>query len=517
MTESAASRSAFSQAQGRWVLTATILASSMAFIDSTALNVALPAIQADLNASGVELLWIVNAYLLMLASLVLIGGALGDRLGRKRVFMTGIGIFMLGSLACGLAPSSGWLIAFRVVQGIGGALMIPGSLAIITAYFPGRERGQAIGTWSAATTIVTVAGPVLGGVLADAGLWRWVFLINLPIGLASLAILVLRVPESRDDTLSGIDYPGGILAALGLAGLTYGFLAAPERGFDSPLVLGALIGGVLALALFLWVEARSDHPMLPLRLFRSPMFSGANLLTFFLYGALNVVTLFLSLTLVQAQGYSQSLAGFALLPFSILLALLSRWAGGLVDRIGPRLPLIVGPLIVAVSFALLALVGQTGGAGDYWTTYFPGLAVFGLGMGVTVAPLTTTVMGAVASHFSGTASGINNAVARTAGVLSIAILGALALLAFQGNLLDRAQTIGLSPAQQQALEAQASDLGDASVPENVTGEQAQAAEQAIQAAFVDTYQLVMWLCAAMAAISSLTAFILIRGELVESE
>jgi MFS family permease len=394
--------------------------------------------------------------------------------------------------------------------------MIPGSLAIISAYFPPSMRGRAIGTWSAVTTIVTVAGPVLGGVLADAGLWRWVFLINLPIGLVTLAILVLRVPESRDDTLSGIDYPGGLLAALGLAGITYSFLAVPERGFGSPLVLGTLVGGVLALALFLWVEAHSDHPMLPLRLFRSPMFSGANLLTFFLYGALNMVTLFLSLTLVQAQGYSQSLAGLAFLPFTILLALLSRWAGGLVDRIGPRRPLILGPLIVTVSFALLALVGQTDGAGDYWTTYFPGVALFGLGMGLTVAPLTTTVMGSVASHFSGTASGINNAVARTAGVLTIAILGALALVAFQNNLLGRAETIGLTQPELQALQAQASDLGEAAVPASVTGQQAQAVEQALQAAFIDTYQLVMWLCAGLAALSALAAFILIRGELVES-
>lgn len=517
MAEAAASRKDYSPAQGRWVLIATILASSMAFIDSSALNVALPTIQADLNASGAQLLWIVNIYLLMLASLVLIGGSLGDRLGRKRVFMTGISIFMLGSLACGLAPSAGWLIAFRALQGLGGALMIPGSLAIINAYFPGDQRGQAIGTWSAVTTIVTVAGPVLGGVLADSGLWRGVFLINIPIGLATLAILVLRVPESQDETLSGIDYPGGLLAALGLAGLTYGFLAAPERGFQDPLVLAALAGGVLALGLFVWVEARSDHPMLPLRLFRVPMFSGANLLTLFLYGALQAVSLFLSLTLVQSQGYSQTLAGFAFLPFTILLALLSRWAGGLVDRIGPRPPLTIGPLIVSAGFALLALVGQTAGPQDYWTTYFPGMLLFGVGMGITVAPLTTTVMGSVASHFSGTASGINNAVSRTAGVLTIAVLGALALVSFQSNLLGRAQEIGLSQPQLQALERQASDLGEASAPENVAGQQAQAVEQAIQTALVDTFQLVMWLCTGLAALSSLMAFLLIRGELVESE
>lgn len=508
----------FSAAQGRWVLTATILVSSMAFIDGSALNTALPAIQADLGASGAELLWIVNAYLLMLASLVLIGGSLGDHLGRKRVFIAGISIFLLGSLACGLAPGTGWLIGFRMLQGLGGALMIPGSLAIINAYFPISQRGQAIGTWSGVTTIVTVAGPVLGGALADAGLWRGVFLINLPIGLAALWILFTHVPESRDDTLSGaVDYPGALLAAVGLAGITYGLLDGPDRGFNDPLIYGALLVGIAASVLFVVVEARRSEPMLPLQLFRSATFSGANLLTLFLYGALSVVSLFLSLNLVQAQGYSQTLAGFAFMPFVITLALLSRWAGGLVDRIGPRLPLIAGPLTAGAGFLLLALVGQTRGPVEYWTTFFPGVVVFGLGMGITVAPLTTTVMGAVPTHYSGTASGINNAVSRTAGVLAIAVLGALALTTFRSNLTYAAAQIDLTAAQRQAIAAQASQLGDAAVPEQISGRTADEVQQAIEGAFVDTYQLILWICAGMAALSGLSAALLIHGRLDNGE
>jgi len=393
---------------GRWILFATILASSMAFIDGSALNVALPSLQADLQASGAQLLWIVNAYMLMLAALILVGGSLGDKLGRKKVFMIGIGLFLLASLACGLAPTVALLIGARVVQGVGGALMIPGSLAIISASFGDDRRGRAIGTWSAATTLVTIAGPLLGGFLADNGLWRGVFLINIPLGVAALLVLLFKVPESRDEQAApGIDYLGAALASLGLAGLTYGFISAPQLGFGDPLVFGTLLGGVIALAAFVLVEARSRHPMMPLQLFRSRTFSGANLLTLFLYGGLSVGIFFLSLNLVQAQGYSQSLAGLAFTPLAVLISVLSRLAGGLADRFGPRLPLIVGPSLAGLGFLLFAFVGLTAGPPSYWTTFFPGILLFGIGMAITVAPLTAAVMGALPSHYAGTASGIN--------------------------------------------------------------------------------------------------------------
>ncbi len=503
---------------GRWVLFATILASSMVFIDGSALNVALPALQADLHASGTQLLWIINAYLLMLAALILIGGSLGDKLGRKKVFMLGIGLFMLASLGCGLAPSADFLIAARVVQGVGGALTIPGSLAIITASFDSDRRGRAIGTWSAATTLVTIAGPVLGGFLAGAGLWRGVFLINLPLGIAALLVLYFKVSESRDETVDrAIDYLGAILVALGLAGLTYGFISAPTRGFDDIQSAGALVVGVGALAAFVVVESRTPHPMLPLRLFRSRTFSGTNLLTLFLYGALSVGIFFLSLNLVQVQGYPQSVAGFAFTPFVLLLGFLSRWTGGLADRYGPRPSLIIGPALAGLGFLLLAFVGLTNGPSDYWATFLPGIVVFGIGMAVTVAPLTTAVMGSVAAHYAGTASGINNAVSRTAGVLAIAIVGAAALLAFAGALEARTADIALPSQARTALRAQANRLGAAEVPADIPPEQASAVRMAIRLAFVDTFRLVMLICAGLAWVSAIMAALLVERRFAAAE
>ena len=484
---------------GHWVLFSTILASSMAFIDSSALNVALPTLQEDLQTSGAQLLWIVNTYLLMLAALILVGGSLGDKLGRKKVFMLGISLFILASLACGFTPNIEFLLGARIAQGIGGAMMIPGSLAIITATFGPEHRGRAIGAWSAATTIVTIAGPVIGGCLADIGLWRGVFLINLPIGLTALLMLHFKVPESRNEAASHkIDYPGAILATLGLAGLTYGFIALPDLGLAHPCVFLSLLGGGIALVSCGWVEARSRHPMLPLHLFQSRTFSGANLLTLFLYGALNVGTFFLCLNLVQAQGYSQSVAGFADMPFALLLAGLSPWAGKLADRYGPRLCLIVGPMLAGFGFLLLAFVGLTQGPAEYWTTFFPGIFVFGLGMALTVAPLTTAVMGSAPMHYAGTASGINNAVARTAGALAIAIVGAMALMTFAQALTIHTADLNLSAEMNSALQSGAARLGQSLDLPNMEPQQVRMAEIAIKLAFVDTFRNVMLICAGLA-------------------
>jgi EmrB/QacA subfamily drug resistance transporter len=498
---------------GRWVLFSTILASSMAFIDGTALNVALPVIQSDLKASGGQLLWVVNGYLLMLAALILVGGALGDEFGRKRVFMAGISLFMLSSLACGLAPSIGFLIAARVLEGIGGAVMIPGSLAIITTYFHEKRRGQAIGTWSAATTIVTVAGPVLGGVLANAGLWRGVFLINLPLGVAALVILYFKVPESRSADASGkIDYLGSSLAILGLAGLTYGFIAAPGRGFRDWRVYGPLILGLLGLVGFILVEARSSHPMLPLNLFKSRIFAGTNLLTFFLYAAIGIGPFFLSLNLVQVQGYNPAIAGFAFLPFAVALSLLSRWAGSMADRLGPRRFLIAGPFLCGWGYLLMALAGLTRGPADYWVSFFPGVAVLGIGMGITVAPLTSAVMGSVAEEHAGIASGVNNAVSRTAGVLAVAIVGAIALILFSNGLVARSQQINLSPDARGALLSEADQFGAATVPTQVAAPFVQQVKSAIQLAFVDSFRTVLEICAGLAWVSAFMAAWTIRSQ-----
>ena len=505
---------------GRWVLFCTVLASSMAFIDGSALNVALPALQDDLGASGAELLWIINAYLVMLASLLLLGGSLGDHLGRKRIFSIGIGLFSGASLVCGLAPNTAVLVAARAVQGIGGALMVPGSLAIISASFASTDRGKAIGLWSSATTITTVGGPILGGILADAGLWRFVFFINLPLAL--LAFYGLRhVPETRDETAPDrLDIPGALLTVLGLAGLTYGLITLGDRGVTDglrdPLVITALIAGAAALIAFVLVERRSDHPLVDLDLFKARTFSGANLMTAFLYGALLAGFFFLPLNMIQVQGYDAAVAGLTFLPFDILLAVMSPWAGGLVDRIGPRIPLTVGPAVVGISFVVLALPGVTGGPADYWTTFFPGILGIGIGMGITVAPLTTTVMGSVSSNHAGTASGINNAVSRQAQVVAIAAFGAIALGIF-GPALDReADDIPLTAEQRAALVDEATNLGDARPPAGLDASTESAVTGAIHTAFVDMFRVLMGVAVALCLISAGIAALLVENRLVET-
>lgn len=495
----------------------TILASSMAFIDSTALNVILPSLQNDLGAEGTDIFWILNAYLLMLAALILVGGSLGDKLGRKKVFMVGIVIFITASAACGFAPSVTWLIIARSVQGLGGALMIPGSLSIISATFHDKEKGQAIGTWSAATTLVTVGGPIIGGALGDAGLWRAIFYINIPIGLAALYVLATRVPESTNDDLDHrLDYGGAISVVIALAALTFGFLKIPEIGWEWPVYV-SLAGGMIALIVFIIIERRSDHPMVPLGLFRNRTFTGANVLTFFLYAALAAGLLFLSLNLIQVQGYRQLQAGLSLLPFTLLMASLARYVGGLVDRFGPRWLLVGGPFLAGVGFVLLAQVGLTDGPTDYWATFFPGIVVFAAGMTLTVVPLTTTVMSAVEDQHSGTASGINNAMTRTASVLANAVVGALAIVLFSQALAQDIANIEMSDQVHQSVMNEAIDLGDAKVPEAVSADDQSAVALAYQASFVATFGRIMWLSAGLAFISAAAAFFLIDNRVTEPE
>jgi EmrB/QacA subfamily drug resistance transporter len=458
-------------------MVAAVLASSMAFIDATALNVVLPSLQQSLQGNGTELFWILNAYLLMLASLILIGGVLGDRLGRKRVYTIGIVVFLIGSVACGCSVSMGMLIGCRVIQGAGGALMIPGSLSLLSALIADEERGKAIGTWSALTTTVTVGGPILGGALADAGLWRDIFFVNVPLGLASLLILWRKVPESRsasaeaaaagEGELHSLDIKGAVVVAVGLALETWGCLRIPAVGLGNWSVLAALAGGVIFLLAFVRIEVRSKDPMIPLSLFRNPVFSGVNALTFFLYAGLGAVFLFLSLNMVQIQGYSQLQAGLSFLPFTLLLISLSRYVGGWADRHGPRALLIAGPVVAGVGMILLSMVGQVRRLSDYWYSFFPGIVVFGLGMALTVVPLTSAVMGAVGSQFSGVASGVNNALSRVAGVFANAIFGALAVVLFAGAVGRQVDAMGLDARDRQLVMAETVKLGDAKVPEEV--------------------------------------------------
>lgn len=503
-----------SSAKGKWVMVATILASAMAFIDGTALNVVLPALQQNLNASGADLFWVLNSYLLMLASLILIGGAMGDKLGRKKVFMSGIVLFIMGSAACGVSSSVTMLIICRAVQGIGGAFMIPGSLSLISSAINAKERGKAIGTWSAFTTVVTMGGPVLGGALADAGLWRYIFFINVPIGIAAFVMLAFRVDETKDeDADKSLDFPGAITIALALALLTFGFLRIPAVGFAHFQSYGSLVGGFLFLIIFIVIEKKSQHPMMPLNLFSNMVFTGVNLLTFFLYAGLGAGMLFLSLNLVQVQGYSQLQSGLTFLPFTVLMVTVARYAGSLADKYGPKWFLIAGPALTGAGLLLLSFVKQTNGPADYWTTFFPGIFVLGLGMSLTVAPLTATVMASVSDHFSGTASGVNNAMTRISGVFANAIFGALAVLFFTSTLTKQIDKISLNPQQKEQVIKQAADLGDAKVPAILSSPQKRVIETYYKESFIHAYAGIMRISAGLGFLGALMTLLFIRNKI----
>ncbi|SNY72609.1 MFS transporter [Paractinoplanes atraurantiacus] len=410
----------FSTAAGRWVLLATVLGSSLAFIDSTVVNIALPEIGRDLGADAAGLQWTINGYALSLAALILLGGSLGDRFGRKRIFMLGVAWFAVASLLCGLAPNIGWLIVARILQGIGGALLTPGSLAILEASFDREDRSKAIGAWSGLAGIGGALGPFLGGWLVGIGDWRYIFLINVPLAAIVLLVAARHVPESRNPDASGhIDYVGVLTGAIGLAGLTYGFTAWPMRGAGDPVVLATLALGVLGLAAFVLAERRARQPMMPVSIFRNKAFSGANLVTFLVYGANGGVFFLFVINLQVVAGFSPLLAGTALLPSTVLMLLFSARSGALGQRIGPRIPMTVGPLICALALLMMSRIGA---GAEYWTGVLPSVIVFGLGLTLLVAPLTSTALGALDDAYAGIASGVNNAVARAAGLLSVAVL-----------------------------------------------------------------------------------------------
>ncbi len=414
----------YATAEGRWVLLATVLGSAVVMLDGTVVSVALPAIGRDLQAGIDGLQWTVSGYLLTLSALILLGGALGDRFGRRRVFVIGVIWFAAASLVCGLAPNLAALVAARVLQGIGGALLTPGSLAILQASFADDDRAQAIGAWSGLGGIAVAIGPFLGGYLVQAVSWRLIFLLNLPLAAAVVFVAARHVPESSDpEGAREIDVAGAILAMLGLGGATYALIEAPVQGAGSPIILLTGVGGALALIGFFFVEARSGHPMLPLSLFASRQFSGTNLVTLAVYGALGAVFFLLILQLQQVVGYGPVQAGVATLPVTALLLVISPRAGKLASRIGPRVPLTVGPLVAASGVALLARIGT---GSSYVLDILPPLVLFGLGMSITVAPLTATVMGSVESRHAGMASAVNNAVARTAGLVAVAVLPPIA-------------------------------------------------------------------------------------------
>lgn len=494
--------------RGRWVLAATILASSMAFIDGTVVNVALPFLQKDLNATAIGIQWVVEAYSLFLSALLLVGGSLGDRFGRRRIFDIGVVIFAISSAGCGLAASIEQLIVARAVQGIGGALLVPGSLALISSSFDEDKRGKAIGTWSGFSAITTAIGPVLGGWLVEHLSWRAAFFLNLPLAVAVLVISFWKVPESREkEHRGGLDWPGAALATIGLGGLVYGLIESPRLGFSNPFVLLTLIGGVVLLALFIVNEARRRNPMVPLGLFRSRDFSGANLVTLFLYFALSGTLFFFTLNLIQIQGYSATAAGASLLPFVVLMFSLSRWSGGLIDRFGARLPLTVGPIVAAAGFALFAVPSV---GGSYWTTFFPAVIVLGLGMSISVAPLTTTVMSAVGEEQAGVASGINNAVSRTAGLLAIAVFGVMMLHTFSQTLASRMNEMQLDDRVRHSVYDERMKLAAVEIPSDIDATTREQLQSAVAAAFVHGFRVIMVTAAVLALASGASSWLFIR-------
>jgi len=453
MSSSTESVRAAPTAGAGFVLLAAVLASGMAFMDGSIMTVALPFLRTGLGASLSEAQWAANGYNLTLAAFTLLGGAAGDAYGLRRVFLAGIGVFGLSSAACGLAWSPESLIAARAVQGIGGAMMVPGSLALISAYYPPERRGAAIGTWAAASSIAPAFGPIVGGALAEIASWRWLFLMNLPFALAAWWITAAKVAPDHQHRAIRMDYVGGALAVIGLGLVAYGLTALGERVPVLPVAVLVAIAvvGALVLTAFVWWEARTESPMMPLSLFRNRTFSGVNGLTLLLYFALAGAFFFLPTALIAGHGYSAALAGSVFLPFVVLMAVLSRFGGQMADRFGVRPLLTFGPILTGLSFLALAPAVAHGG---FWTAMLPTMILMGLGMGITVAPLSTAVMNAAPDDRGGAASGINNAVARVAGLLAVASLGIAVAIGF--SLALSGET---SPAAQQVLEAGFGGLG----------------------------------------------------------
>jgi EmrB/QacA subfamily drug resistance transporter len=418
--EAAAAPLLLRSAQGRWVIAATVLGSGMAMLDSTVVGIALPSINRNFHGGVGSLQWVVTGYLLTLAAFLLLGGSLGDHLGRRRIFMIGTVWFALASAACGLAPGAGVLVAARVVQGVGAALMTPASLAIIQASFRPDDRARAIGAWSGLGGVASAIGPLLGGYLLAVASWRWVFFINLPVAAAVVAVTWRHVPESKDPAGDAhIDMWGASLAVAFLAGSTYALIEGPTRGWSDPAVLFGIAVAILAGPCFLLVEWRSSHPMLPLRLFRSRQFSGANGVTFVVYGALGGALFLLPVELQLVAHYTPLESGLALLPLTVVMLAFSARSGQLSARIGPRLQMTVGPVIVGAGLALLV---RATNPGNYLTQVFPAVMVFAIGLAITVAPLTATAMGAAPTEESGIASAVNNTVARAASLFAVAVL-----------------------------------------------------------------------------------------------
>lgn len=484
-----------------WVLTATILGSAMPGIDGTAVNVALPILQREMHAGTQAIQWVVEGYSLFLSALILVGGSLGDHLGRRRMFLLGVLVFAAASLGCAIAQTIDQLIAARCIQGVGGALLVPESLALITASFEERHRGAAIGTWSGFLAAAMAVGPLLGGWLAQAISWRFVFVINLPIALIVFAVTLRYVGESRDEQIARrIDWLGAAIATAALGLLTYGFISLQGTRIDA-LGLAEVLAGLALLGVFVYVEHRSKAPMIPLGIFASTEFTVANVYTLLLYAGLGGALFFVPFNLINVQHYTPVAAGAALLPMIVLMFVSSRWSGGLVARIGARIPLALGALAAGFGFALF---GFTGIGGSYWSTFFPAVVLLGIGTSTFVAPLTTTVMNSAPSAHAGSASGINNAVSRVAGLLAVALLG-IVIVASAHHALLRSDA-GLPRTVRAVLEKNSLLSGrvpDRGIPQSLRAP----AERVVDEAYETGFRNAMLSCAALAWISAALAWI----------
>ena len=480
----------------------------MVYLDQTALTVALPTLQLAFHTDVSGLQWIVDIYILVLACLLLIGGALGDRYGRVRAYVAGMILFTLASIICGATQSLAALLAGRALQGVGGALLVPGSLAILNATVEPKRRSRAIGLWSAFAPLIAIAGPVVGGALVDLLSWRVIFFLNLPLGLVASFLALRYIPENKDEHTKGsLDWPGILALMLGLAGIIFGIIEGPHHGwgvFDVALTLG----GVIGLVAFVVIESRSPAPILPLRFFRNLTFTGINLLTLVLYLALSGVFFFLVLNFQQAQGYSAVESGLAQLPASLVLMILATPVGRISNRVGPKLLMITGILFCGLAFLMFARLGLET---NYWTSFFPAVIVFGLGLGFFVVPLTAVALTALPDRFSGISSGVNNAVTRLAQMLAVAIFGAVLASTFREALIQRTADLPLDSVTRSQLVADSRHLGAVIPPASLPPALADSVRQAIRFALVDSSRTLMLICAALCAVSALIALLMIRA------
>lgn len=487
-----------------WVLATAILGSSLVFIEGSVVNLALPAMQRDFGATSAGVQWVMTGYLLVLGAFMLIGGSLGDRYGLRRVFIAGTSLFGLAAAACALSPTMPLLVAARLAQGLGGALLVPTSLALIGSHFDEEERGRAIGTWAGASALTTALGPVIGGGIVDGAGWHAVFLLVVPFAALTAAIAWWRVPPGGRQTDGRLDTPGALLVACALGLLIYGLVSS--RPLDWRLVLVGL--SVAAGWGFVWRERTFDAPMLPLGLFRSRRFSGANLMTMLLYFALSGALYFLPFNLIQVQGYSAMQAGAAFLPFTLILGFGSTWAGDLIRRLDPRRLLTFGPLIAAAGFVALAIPGTNA---SYVTGFLPGIVTIGVGMTLSVAPLTTVVMNAVGERQAGVASGVNNTAARVAGVLAVAALTAVAVGQFSDELARQLRDQGVPDRLIEELAMNASQLAELQPPAGIAESSADAIRDSIALAYVAAFRQLVIVCGLLSAVSGLVAWLTLSG------